>query len=80
MVSHLVVYWTVATAEASRRRGGMFTHAEERPRCGTRMQWVAARTGPDSIRTYLTGVGLPAEPPAIAPPGPPPQHELDFGC
>ena len=28
---------------------------------------TGARAGPDSIRTYLTGVGLPAEPPAIAP-------------
>ncbi|MFH1568590.1 MAG: hypothetical protein ABIL09_11390, partial [Gemmatimonadota bacterium] len=48
------------------------------PRCGARMQWVAALTDPDSIRTYLTGVGLPAQPPAIAPPRPPPEHELDF--
>ena len=31
-------------------------------RCGARMPWVAARTDPESIRTYLTGVGLPAEP------------------
>jgi len=27
----------------------------------------------------LTGVGLPAEPPAIAPPQPPPQQELELG-
>ena len=27
------------------------------PRCGGRMQWVAALTDPASIRTYLTGVG-----------------------
>ena len=37
------------------------------PRCGGRMQWVSARTDPDSIRTDLTGVGRPAELPAIAP-------------
>ena len=53
--------------------------AEQCPRCGARMQWVAALTDPHSIRTYLTGVGLPAEPPPIAPPRPPPQPELDFG-
>jgi len=43
------------------------------------MQWVAALTDPDSIRTCLTGVGLAAEPPPIAAPRPPPQQELDFG-
>ena len=53
------------------------------------MQWVASGesrrdssplplTDPDSIRTYLTGVGLPADPPAIAPARPPPQPELAF--
>jgi hypothetical protein len=52
--------------------------AEKCPRCGARMQWVAALTDPDSIRAYLTGVGLAAEPPDIAPPRPPPQHELEF--
>ena len=52
---------------------------EKCPHCGARMQWVAALTDPDSIRTYLTGVGLPAEPPPIAPPRPPPQQELEFG-
>jgi hypothetical protein len=52
---------------------------EKCPHCGARMQWVAALTDPDSIRTYLTGVGLPAEPPPIAPPRPPPQQELAFG-
>ena len=43
------------------------------------MPWVAALTDPDSIRTYVTGVGLPAEPPPIAPLRPPPQLELDGG-
>ncbi|MBT4500214.1 MAG: hypothetical protein HOC74_20965 [Gemmatimonadetes bacterium] len=32
-----------------------------------RLRLVAALTDPDSIHTYLTGVGLPAEPPATAP-------------
>ena len=48
------------------------------PRCGGRMQWIAAVTDPDSIRTYLTGVGLPADPPVMAPARPPPQPELEF--
>jgi len=48
------------------------------PACGGRLQWVAALTDPDSIRTYLTGIGLSAEPPAIAPARPPPQRELDL--
>ena len=48
------------------------------PSCGGRMQWIATLTDPDSIRTYLTGVGLPAEPPVIAPARPPPQPELEF--
>ena len=48
------------------------------PRCGGPMRLIAALTDPDSIRTYLSGVGLPAEPPAIAPARPPPQRELDL--
>jgi hypothetical protein len=43
-----------------------------------RMKWVAL-TDPDSARTYLSGVGLPAEPPPIAPPRPPPQQHIEFG-
>jgi hypothetical protein len=39
-----------------------------------------ALTDPDSIRTYLTGVGLPAQPPVIAPARPPPQPELEFAA
>jgi hypothetical protein len=42
------------------------------PRCGGRLRLIAALTDPDSSRTYLTGVGLPADPPASAPPRPPP--------
>ena len=48
------------------------------PRCGGRMRLIAAQTDPDSIRTYLTGVGLPAEPPIIAPARPPSPRELDL--
>ena len=41
----------------------LLADAQKCPRCGARMQWVAALTDPHSIRTYLTGVGPPAEPP-----------------
>ena len=37
------------------------------PHGGGRMCFVAALTDPHATRTYLTGVGLPAEPPVIAP-------------
>ena len=47
-------------------------------RCGGTMRLVAALTDPHSIRTYLTGVGLPADPPAISPARPPPRQELEF--
>ncbi len=39
---------------------------------------IAALTDPNSIRTYLTGVGLPADPPVVSPARPPPQQELEF--
>jgi hypothetical protein len=42
------------------------------PRCGGRMKPVAALTDADSICQYLTGVGLPVDPPPIAPARPPP--------
>ena len=45
-----------------------------------RMRMIAARTDPDSIRTYLTGVGLPADAPVISPARPPPQQELEFAA
>ncbi len=48
------------------------------PRCGGPMRLIAALTDPDSIRTYLTGVGLPADPPVVAPARPPPQRQLDL--
>jgi len=50
------------------------------PRCGGPMRRIAALTDPASIRTYLTGVGLPADPPVISPARPPPQPELEFAA
>ena len=50
------------------------------PACGGPMRIVAALTDPDSIRRYLNGVGLPAEPPYIAPARPPPQQNLVFAA
>ena len=47
---------------------------------GGPMRMIAALTHPDSIRTYLTGVGLPADPPVISPARPPPQQELEFAA
>ena len=47
-------------------------------RCGGRMRVIAALTEPASIRRLLQGVGLPAQPPPIAPPRVPPQTELEF--
>ncbi len=48
------------------------------PACGGRMRLIAALTDEVSIRHYLKGVGLPAEPPPIAPARPPPQRELEL--
>ena len=48
------------------------------PACGRRLRLVAVLTNPASIRAYLTGVGLAAEPPAIAAARPPPQRELEL--
>ena len=45
-----------------------------------RQKLIAALTNTDAIRTYLTGVGLPADPPVIAPARPPPQPELEFAA
>ena len=50
------------------------------PACGGRMRLIAALTDSVSIRHYLKGTGLPADPPTIAPPRPPPQRELDFAA
>jgi hypothetical protein len=43
---------------------------------GGRMRIIATLTEAASIRRYLEGVGLPPDPPTIAPPRPPPQREL----
>jgi hypothetical protein len=40
------------------------------------MRIIATLTEAASIRRYLEGVGLPPDPPTIAPPRPPPQREL----
>ena len=48
--------------------------------CGGRMRIVAAITEPASVRRYLAGVGLPADPLALAPARPPPQAEFDYDC
>ena len=48
--------------------------------CGGPMRIIAALTDAVSIRCYLQGVGLPADPPPIAPPRPPPQHEFNFAA
>ena len=50
------------------------------PACGGQMKIIAALTDSHSIRTYLTGVGRPADPPVICPAGPPPQQELEFAA
>jgi hypothetical protein len=42
------------------------------------MKIVAAVTDPASVRRYLEGVGLPADPPLIAPARASPQIDLDF--
>ena len=49
-------------------------------RCGGRMQIIAALTEPASIRRYLEGMDLPAQPPAIAAARPPPQPELELNA
>ena len=46
--------------------------------CGGRMKIVAAVTDPASVRRYLKGVGLPADPPLIAPARASPQIALDW--
>ena len=42
------------------------------PACGGRLRLVAVLSDPGSIRSYLTGVGLAADPPAMAAARPPP--------
>ena len=50
------------------------------PACGGHMRIIATLTDTTSIRRYLEGVGLPADPPLIAPARPPPQQELVFAA
>lgn len=69
----------LSTIEYDRGLAVFLADALQGPHCGARMQGVAALTDPDSIRTYLTGLGLPAEAPTLTPPRSPPQQELDFG-
>jgi len=49
-----------------------------RCKCGGRMKIVAAVTDPASVRRYLEGVGLPSEPPLIAPARASPQLDLAY--
>ena len=46
--------------------------------CGGRLGLVAVLSDPASIGRYLSGVGLAADPPAMAAARPPPQRELDL--
>ena len=48
------------------------------PDCGGHMRILAFLTEPDSIRRYLDGIGLPSEPPSIAPARSPPQADFGF--
>ena len=48
--------------------------------CGGRLRIIAALTDPASIRCYLTGVGLSARPPALAPARTPPQPPFEFAA
>ncbi len=48
--------------------------------CGGGLRIIAALTDPASVRTYLEGVGLPARPPAMAPPRAPPQPQFEFAA
>ena len=48
------------------------------PSCGGRLGLVAVLSDPASIGRYLSGVGLAADPPAMAAARPPTQRELDL--
>ena len=50
------------------------------PACGGRLWWVAVLSDPDSISSssYLSGAGLAADPPAMAPARLPPQRALNL--
>ncbi len=50
------------------------------PRCASKMRVIASLTAPETIKTYLTGVGQWADPPECAPARAPPQMAFDeFG-
>lgn len=56
-------------------------HLELRcPACDGPLRLIAALTDPDSIRTYLDGVGLDSRPPPIAPARLGAQPEFDFAA
>ena len=48
------------------------------PSCGGRLRLVAVLSDPASIGRYLSGVGLAADPLAMAVARPPPQRELEL--
>jgi hypothetical protein len=50
------------------------------PTCGSPLQLIAALTDPDSVRTYLDGVGLHSRPPPIAPARLVAEPEFDFAA
>ncbi|MEW6754925.1 MAG: transposase [Candidatus Latescibacterota bacterium] len=50
------------------------------PRCGGALRIIAALTDPDSLRTYLEGVGLDSRPPPVAPAHRHPEPQFDFAA
>ena len=48
------------------------------PRCGTEMRLVAFLTEPPSVEPILAHLGLPTEPPQVAPARGPPHHDADM--
>jgi hypothetical protein len=50
------------------------------PACGGPLRLIAALTDPDSVRTYLDGVGLDSRPPPIAPARLAPHPQFGFAA
>jgi len=48
------------------------------PSCGSRRRLIALITDPPVVRKILRHLGLPHEPPALAPPRSPPQMAFGF--
>ena len=48
------------------------------PSCGSRRRLIALITDPPVLRKILRHLGLPAEPPALAPPRSPPQMAFGY--